>query len=61
MRASYGLIVLGIVIGVLGLLNHYVLHMNPVDHTSTIVGVVAAVLVVIGAVMTFMGRGSAAS
>lgn len=54
--ASLGLVVLGIIVGILGLVNHYMIHQNPVAHTSTIVGVVALVLVVIGGAMMFMGR-----
>jgi hypothetical protein len=59
--ASLGLIVLGIIVGILGLVNHFVLNprLNPVPHTSTVVGVVALVLVVIGGAMMFMGGRSA--
>jgi len=59
-NASYGLMGLGVVVAMLGLINHFVIHANPVDHTSTIVGVVAAVIFVIGAAMLFMGGRSAA-
>jgi hypothetical protein len=58
--ASYGLIGLGIIVGIFGLVNHFVLNprINPVEHTSTIVGVVALVLVAVGGAMMLMGRGS---
>lgn len=55
-----GLLVLGVILVVLGALNHYVLKMNPIAHTSTIVIGVGVVLAVIGAAMTFMGGRSKA-
>lgn len=57
--ASYGLLVIGAIIAIVGLLNHFVLKLNPVAHTSTILLGVGAVLFVIGLVMTFMGGRSA--
>jgi hypothetical protein len=59
--ASYALIVLGIVVALLGLVNHYVIHQNPVAHTSTIIGVVAAVCFVAGVALLFMGGRSSAA
>ncbi len=61
--ASYGLIVLGIIVGILGLVNHFVLNprLNPVAHTSTVVGVVALILVAIGGAMMFLGGGGKSS
>jgi uncharacterized membrane protein len=53
--AGYGLLVIGIIVAVLGLANHYVLKQNPVVHTSTIIIGVGVVLAVIGLVMSFMG------
>lgn len=57
---KFALIGLGVVILALGLINHYVIHSNPVAHTSTIVLAVGAILVVVGVAMTFMGGKSAA-
>lgn len=58
--AGYGLLVIGIIVAVLGLLNHYVLKANPIVHTSTIVIAVGVVLAVIGLAMSFMGGRKAA-
>jgi len=57
--ASYGLIGLAIIAGILSLVNHFVVHANPVDHTSTVIGGVGVVLLVIGGAMMLMGRGAA--
>ncbi len=59
--ASLALVVLGIIVGIFGLVNHFVLNppLNPVQHTSTIIGVVALVLVVLGGAMMFVGGRSA--
>ncbi len=59
--AGYGLLVLGIIIAVLGLVNHFVLKMNPIAHTSTIAIAAGAVLAVVGLIMSFMGGRSTAS
>lgn len=59
MKASYLLIGLAIVVGIVGLLNHFAIHMNPVAHTSTILAVIAVVLLVAGGAMMMMGRSSA--
>ena len=58
---GYGLIVIGIIIAILGVVNHFVLKLNPVAHTTTILVVVGAVLAVVGLIMSFMGGRSAAS
>ena len=58
--AGYGLLVIGIIIAVRGLVNHYVIHANPFGHTSTIIIGVGVVLAVIGVAMSFMGGRSAA-
>jgi predicted tellurium resistance membrane protein TerC len=56
MRGSgYGLLVIGIIVAILGLVNHYVLKANPVAHTSSIIIGVGVVLAVIGLAMSFMG------
>ena len=55
--AGMGLLVLGIIVVVLGLVNHYVLKLNPMAHTSTVILGVGVVLAVIGLAMAFfMGR-----
>jgi hypothetical protein len=53
--ASFGLMILGIVVALVGLVNHYMLHQNPIAHTSTYLGAVAAVLFVVGLAMFFLG------
>jgi uncharacterized membrane protein len=58
---SYVLIVLGIIVGIVGLLNHYVIKQNPFPHTSTIVLAIGAVLFVIGVLTFFMGGSKAAA
>lgn len=54
---GFVLLAVGVVLLLVGLVNHFAIHANPVAHTSTItlgVGVVAAIL---GVVMAFvMGR-----
>lgn len=62
MRAvNYILIGLGVVVLILGLLNHFVIKANPVAHTSTITAAVGAVLVILGVVgMMLGGRSNAA-
>jgi hypothetical protein len=57
--ASYGLLVIGAIVAIVGLVNHYVLKLNPVAHTSTILIGVGAVLFIIGLAMTFLGGKSA--
>ncbi len=59
--ASYGLIGLGIVVAVLGFVNHYVINppINTVPHMSLVLLGVGAVLAVLGGAMMLMGRGSA--
>lgn len=54
---GFALLVVGVVLVLIGLVNHFAIHANPVGHTSTIIGVVAVVAVVLGGVMAFvMGR-----
>lgn len=59
--AAYGLLGLGIIVAIVGLINHYVMHLNPINHFSTILIAVGAVLAVVGVAMTVMGGRSAAS
>ena len=56
-----GLLILGIVIGLVGLVNHFAIHANPFPHTSTIIGAVGAVLAVVGILMMAMGGKSKAA
>lgn len=58
---SYVLLVIGVIIAILGLLNHFVIKANPVAHTSTITIAVGAVLAVIGVVMMMGGRSNKAA
>jgi hypothetical protein len=58
---SYVLIVLGIIVGIAGLLNHFVMKQNPFPHTSTILAAVGAVLFVIGVLTMVMGGSKAAA
>jgi uncharacterized membrane protein HdeD (DUF308 family) len=58
---SYVLLVLGVIIAIVGLLNHFVIKANPVAHTSTITVAVGAVLAIIGVVMMMGGRSSKAA
>jgi hypothetical protein len=58
--AGYGLLVVGIIVAILGLANHYIIKANPIAHTSTILIGVGVVVAVIGLAMSFMGGRSAA-
>lgn len=58
---SYVLLVLGVIVAIVGLLNHFALHMNPIAHTSTILVAVGAVLAIIGVLTMFMGGSKAAA
>ncbi len=58
--AGYGLLVIGIIVAILGLANHYVLKANPIAHTSTVLIGVGVVVAVIGVAMSFMGGRKAA-
>lgn len=58
--AGYGLLVIGIIVAILGLVNHYVLKANPISHTSTVLIGVGVVVAVIGVAMSFMGGRNAA-
>jgi ABC-type cobalamin transport system permease subunit len=57
---SYVLLVVGVIIAIVGLVNHFVLHKNPVAHTSTIAIAIGAVLAVIAVVMMMGGRSAKA-
>ena len=58
---GYGLLAIGVIIAIVGLINHFVLKMNPIAHTSTILIAVGVILAVLGLVMSFMGGRTAAS
>lgn len=53
--ASYGLLVVGVLLAMVGVVNHYLLRLNPVAHTSTILVGLGAVVFVVGLVLSFMG------
>jgi hypothetical protein len=59
--ASLVLLVVGIIVLLVGLVNHFAIHANPVAHTSTIVLAVGAVLAVVGVLMMAMGGKSSAA
>jgi hypothetical protein len=54
------LAVIGLIVGVVGLVNHFATHLVPIAHGSTILGVVGAVVLIAGAAMMMMGRKAAA-
>jgi hypothetical protein len=54
------LAVIGIVLIIVGAINHWAMHANPVAHTSTILGVIGAVVLIVGGALMFMGRRAAA-
>ena len=58
---SYALLVIGVIIAIVGLLNHFVIKANPVAHTSTITVAVGAVVAIIGVVLMMGGRSSKAA
>jgi len=58
--ASTGLLVIGVIVLLVGLVNHYVIKANPIAHTSTIVLAVGGVLAVVGIIMMAMGGKQAA-
>jgi protein-S-isoprenylcysteine O-methyltransferase Ste14 len=53
--AGYGLAVLGVILVLVGVLNHFVLKANPIAHTSSIVAGVGALFAIVGLGLTFMG------
>lgn len=62
MRAlTYVLMVVGVLIAMVGVVNHWLLKLNPVAHTSTIVVAVGAVLFVVGLALSFMGSSRTAA
>jgi hypothetical protein len=58
---SYVLIVLGVIVAIVGVLNHYALKMNPVPHTSTVLVAIGAVVAIVGVLAFFMGGSKAAA
>jgi uncharacterized membrane protein HdeD (DUF308 family) len=62
MRAVSSILIgLGIIVLILGLVNHFVIKANPVAHTSTITAAVGAVLLVVGVLGMMLGGRSSAS
>lgn len=58
--ASMGLLAIGVIVLLVGLVNHFVIKANPIAHTSTIVLAVGAILAVVGVIMMAMGGKQAA-
>ena len=58
---SYVLIVLGVIFGIVGLLNHFALKMNPFPHTSTALVAIGAGLFIIGVLTMVLGGSNAAA
>ena len=62
--AGIGLLVIGIIVGLVAVVNHFVNHflLPSGQHYDTYIGIVGAVLAVVGIIMLAMGgRSSAAS
>lgn len=61
--AGIGLLVVGIIVGLIAVVNKYAVHMIPTgSHYDLYIGIVGAVIAIIGLVMLAMGgRSSAAS
>jgi hypothetical protein len=59
--ASLGLIVVGVVVLLVGLINHFAIHANPVAHFSTVVLALGAVLAVVGFALMAMGGSKGAA
>ena len=55
-NAGYGVAIVGVVLVLVSLLNHFVLKMNPTPHTSTWIAGAGAVVAVIGLILIFMGN-----
>lgn len=47
---SGALIGVAVILGILGLVNHFALHMNPIAHTSSITAGLAVLFAIIGGV-----------
>ena len=58
--ASMGLLAIGVIVLLVGLVNHFVIKANPIAHTSTIVLAVGGILAVVGVIMMAMGGKQAA-
>lgn len=53
--ATYGLLVIGVLLAMVGVVNHFLLRLNPVPHTSTIFVGVGVVVFIVGLAMSYMG------
>lgn len=51
---GFAVLVVGVVLLLVGLVNHFAVHANPIAHTSTIVLGVGAVAAVLGVVLAFV-------
>ena len=57
---SYGLIVVGVILAILGIVNLYVIKLHPFQHITAFVVGAGGVLALVGLVLYFMsGRASA--
>ena len=60
--AGIGLLIIGIIVGLAAVVNHFALHILNGAHYDTYIGIVGAVIAIIGIIMLAMGgRGSAAA
>ncbi|MBF6589644.1 MAG: hypothetical protein IVW57_03815 [Ktedonobacterales bacterium] len=57
--STTGLIGVGILLIVLGAINHFVVKANPVAHTSTILGIVGLLAAIAGGAMMMRGSNKA--
>jgi hypothetical protein len=58
---SYGLLAVGVVLGMLAAVNHFLLRLNPIPHFSIYIGALGGLLFIAGLAMTFMDNGGSAS
>jgi hypothetical protein len=55
------LVILGVLVVILGLVQHYTAFLGAsIDHLSIYIGIVGAILIVVGAFLWFRGRSAAA-
>ncbi|HEY7835598.1 MAG TPA: hypothetical protein VIG30_18625 [Ktedonobacterales bacterium] len=59
--AGIGLVVIGIIIGLVAVANHFALHFLNGNHYDTYIGIVGAVVAVIGIIMLAMGGRSSSA
>ena len=59
--AGIGLLIIGIIVGLAAVANHFALHILNGNHYDTYIGVVGAVIAIIGIIMLAMGGRSNAA